>query len=348
MQYKVETLKKIELEITSNCNAACPGCARTLNLDKLVVSEFGLAEIKRIFDSVDKIQNKKFKLCGVLGDPIINQDCLDIVQYLLVNKGSVEISTNASLRSTDWWRKLGKLAFQYKNCLRIHFCIDGHKETNHIYRINTNFKRIEKNLSAFCKEAPPFSSSWIFIVFDHNEYEIDAAKKHATELNLLFATRTGMRNSYYDWIAKLKTKENRISVSKSYEHSKKQLVDEISNFIKSEHKDEFKENKIISSVRCKYIHQNEIFIASDLSVWPCCFLWDSFFKNKECIRQKLGIFEENWNNLRNHSLEKILSHEWFERLLAESWKTKHPLHFDRCLQSCGYNQAYHNEINYEQ
>ena len=33
-------IKKVELEITSDCNAACPGCARTLNKDLLQIQSF--------------------------------------------------------------------------------------------------------------------------------------------------------------------------------------------------------------------------------------------------------------------------------------------------------------------
>lgn len=345
--FNISKLQKIELEITSNCNAACPGCARTLNKDKLEICEYGIKEVKEIFDTKKKIQNKNFKLCGVLGDPVINKDCLEITEYILKNKGSVEISTNASLRSVNWWYKMGELANNYKNNLKVHFCIDGHKNTNHIYRVNTNFEKIEKNLEAFCENAPKYSSSWIFIVFDHNEKDLDTAKKHAQRLGLNFATRTGMRNSYYDWITKIKKQEKKILVSKKHEHSKKNLVQKIFNFIESKDKDEQIEKQLISTVKCKFIHQNEIFIASDLSVWPCCFLWDSYFKNKESIREKLDIFDNGWNNLKYNTLEHILSHEWFQKLLEESWQTQHPLHFDRCLQTCGYNQAYHNEINYE-
>ena len=33
-------IKKVELEITSDCNAACPGCARTLNKELLQINSF--------------------------------------------------------------------------------------------------------------------------------------------------------------------------------------------------------------------------------------------------------------------------------------------------------------------
>ena len=97
---------------------------------------------------------------------------------------------------------------------------------------------------------------------------------------------------------------------------------------------------------CKYIHEGEIFIASNLTLWPCCFLWDSAFKNKEGILDKLNQFEPNWNSLKHHSKEEILQHPWYAKLLAASWEPGHELHLTRCIRTCAKNKAYHNEINY--
>jgi len=63
----ISKLKKVELEITSDCNAACPGCARTQNLDILRINSFTEQDVRRMFPNPDHIRNTKFKLCGVLG-----------------------------------------------------------------------------------------------------------------------------------------------------------------------------------------------------------------------------------------------------------------------------------------
>ena len=42
---QTDFVRNVELEITSNCNAACPGCARTLNPDKLEVTSLSLIHI---------------------------------------------------------------------------------------------------------------------------------------------------------------------------------------------------------------------------------------------------------------------------------------------------------------
>lgn len=344
-------LKKVELEITSNCNAACPGCARTLNSNLLKINSFTFEDLKRIFPAAD-YTGVEFKFCGVLGDPIVNPDFLKMIEWLVYHGGYCEVSTNGGYNNEEWWSRIGNIASAYPGKVYIHFCIDGHKETNHIYRVNTKWNTIERNITAFAKTAPAQSASWIYIEFDHNEHELPIAKKHAEDLGFRFATRTGMRNSYHTWVAKIGKKnavvETQITTTGKKEHSKKEIVKEIDRFIKDyrSNKDNTKKQEMVDSIVCKYIHENEIFIASDQSMWPCCFLWDSAFKNSENIIEKLNHFEPNWNSLKYHSIDEIKQHPWFRELLAASWDPDHALHFNRCIRTCAKNKAYHNEINY--
>lgn len=346
-------IKKVELEITSDCNAACPGCARTLNSDLLQINSFSFEDLQRIFPPQD-YTGVEFKFCGVLGDPIVNPDFLHMVEYLTDLGGYCEVSTNGGYNTADWWRKLGAIAAKHSGLVHVHFCIDGHKETNHIYRVNTKWNIVERNIAAFAETAPEHNATWVYIVFDHNEHELETAKTHATVLGFDFATRTGMRNSYHDWIAKLGKKdkkvEKKITTTGKKEHSKKNVIQDLDRFIaeyKSNKADENETTEVLKTVVCKYIHEGEIFIASDQTMWPCCFLWDSAFKNRENIINRLNHFDPGWNSLKENSIEDIQRHEWFTELLEASWEPTHPLHFTRCIRTCAKNKAYHNEINYE-
>ena len=60
----IDNVHKIELEITSDCNAACPGCARTLNKDILRVNHFTLQDLQRMFPDERHIRRKDFRLCA--------------------------------------------------------------------------------------------------------------------------------------------------------------------------------------------------------------------------------------------------------------------------------------------
>lgn len=347
-------IRKVELEITSDCNAACPGCARTLNKDLLQINSFTLQDLQRIFPS-DDYSDVEFKFCGVLGDPILNKDCFAMTEYLLERGAYCEYSTNGGYNKEDWWKELGKLATKYLGKLHVHFCIDGHRETNHIYRVNTKWNVVERNITAFAETAPEKHATWIFIEFDHNEKDLVTARAHAAVLGFDFATRTGMRNSYHQWLSQVGKKNSKetkvITTTGSKEHKQKEIAKELDKFIleyktKKQQTDKNKVTEIVSSITCKYIHEQEIFIANDLSVWPCCFLWDSFFKNSEKIIDKLNYFDNGWNNLNHHSLEEILNHSWYQKLLEASWTPGHPLHLTRCIKTCAKNKAYHNELYY--
>ena len=109
-------IERVELEISSDCNAACPGCARTQNIDLVKPTNLTLEQIQTWFP---KPMGIKFKFCGVLGDPIVNPQCMAITKYLVDNGGLVQYSTNGGRNSADWWRELGTLGID------VHFCVDG-------------------------------------------------------------------------------------------------------------------------------------------------------------------------------------------------------------------------------
>ena len=342
----MDKIKKIELEITSDCNAACPGCARTLNKDILQVTSFTLEDLKRIFPTTNHIADKEFKFCGVLGDPAIHPQFADMIEYLLQHGGRTSISTNGAVGSVDMWRRIGNLAQQYHKMFFIQWCIDGHRETNHIYRVNTKWNVLERNINAFCETVGEYTAraQWVFIVFDHNEHELDIAKQHAERLGFKFATRTGMRNSYNNWVAELGKKNNKqkkvITTTGDKEHKRKDEVYKLDKLIANNEVD----NSIINTISCKYVHEGEIFIGSNLSMWPCCFLYDSKFKNRENIVEKLSEYNDGWNSLKEHSIEEIMQHPWYDKVLEESWNPTHSKHMNRCIRTCAYNKAYQNVL----
>ena len=103
-------LEKVELEITSDCNAACPGCARTRPAKEgtLEINHIGLDDLIRLFPPGD-YDGVEFKFCGVLGDPIVHPQCLEICEWLGSKGGNVIISTNGGYNTPEWWSKLAKV-----------------------------------------------------------------------------------------------------------------------------------------------------------------------------------------------------------------------------------------------
>ena len=352
---KIDNIERVELEISSDCNAACPGCARTQNIDMLQPTNLTIGQIQTWFPDKRHIENKIFKLCGVLGDPIVNPDCMAITKWLLEHGGRVHYSTNGGYNNAKWWFELGELSGRYGNdILKVHFCVDGFRETNHIYRVNTIYNIVDRNMQAYSdgghSTGGRAEASWIYIVFDHNEYELDAARERATELDFRFATRTGMRNTFHDWVAKIGKKNNLtekiITTTGAKEHSKVAIVKELDRFIQNDDNSPEQIGEIVNSISCKFYHDKEIFVSANSTLWPCCFLWDSAFKNKDGIMDKYSTFEKDWNNLSVHSIDTILNTDYYLQTLSDSFDPRHNKHISRCIRTCAKNRAYHNEVTY--
>ena len=325
-------LKKIELELSTYCNAKCPLCARTQFIDNVDLEHISLKDIIRLFPTLESCEHKQFKFCGVLGDPLMNPEILEITKYIVKNNGYCNISTNSGIQTEQFWFELGRISAETKN-VYVHFAVDGFEETNHIYRVNIDFNIINRNMQAYFEGGKgDMLGGWTYIVFDHNEHEVELAKKRATELNLDFVIRTGMRNS----LSTCSTAK----VSDKTEHTKAKKFKELQKKVETE----TVSKEIIDSVVCKYVHEDEIFISGHLKLFPCCFLWDSYFKNKENIRQKLAFDNLNWNNLKINSIDEVLQHKYYKTVLQESWNPSHNKHLKRCLLTCANNKLYHNQL----
>ena len=171
-----EYVRNIEFELTNRCNAGCPLCSRTgTNKGGLSDSVFnsGWKEISKevhhhVIDSVDRNYIESIDYGGCYGDPLMHPNILEILQY---GEGIYqEVQTNASLQSVKFWKSIAKI----KN-LRMWFHLDGLEDTNHIYRRYTDWKKIEKNAKTFLDSGG--TGSWVFIVFHHNEHQVEEARE---------------------------------------------------------------------------------------------------------------------------------------------------------------------------
>jgi hypothetical protein len=88
------------------------------------------------------------------------------------------MNTNGGLRNTDWWIKLGRLMSGQKDYTV--FSIDGLEDTNHIYRINVDYKKVINNACAFISAGG--SAHWEMLVFDHNQHQVDQVEETARRL----------------------------------------------------------------------------------------------------------------------------------------------------------------------
>ncbi len=155
------------------------------------MSELTLANIKKILVPEFVAHMKRIYACGNYGDPIVARDCLEIFRYLRQAGPQMNLCmhTNGSARRPDWWSELANIMKQGLHYVR--FGIDGLEDTNHLYRRGTDWKTIMRNAQAFI--AAGGHAEWDYLVFRHNEHQVDQARELADEMGFkaFFVRKTG-------------------------------------------------------------------------------------------------------------------------------------------------------------
>ena len=161
---------QLHIELTDNCNAACPMCDRIQDPIKNI-HNLSLDNLK---ESIGDYRFKSINYCGNDGDPLMHKDFIEFVKFF--SPAYQLIHTNGSMRNTEFWQELASIP----NVIVI-FGIDGVTQATHSkYRVNTKLDKILKNAETFNNAGG--KSWWQFIVFEHNQHELDAAKWLADNL----------------------------------------------------------------------------------------------------------------------------------------------------------------------
>lgn len=194
-----DNVKSLHIETSSVCNAACPMCPREIdpmfNKDTDAVS-LSLEKIKTMFSDSFIRQLDNMYMCGNYGDPAAAPDCINIFKHFrnINDQMYLGMHSNASLRSKEWWSELGSVLSR-KNDYCV-FSIDGLNDTNHIHRVNTNFDKIVENAKSFINNGG--RAIWDYIVFEHNEHQVEQARQLSKELGFVeFRVKVSRR---FNWV----------------------------------------------------------------------------------------------------------------------------------------------------
>ena len=315
-----DKVTQVHWEPTDKCNSGCAMCPRYdsqgFELSTLENVEWTLESFKKAW-TVDFIKDlNKVLACGNFGDPCACKEFVDMYEYMREINPNIELAcnTNGSLRTQDWWARLGKVITQRPDrtggyCT---FSIDGLEDTNHLYRRGTVWKNIMRNAEAFI--AAGGEAHWDFIVFEHNEHQVDEARELAIKMGFknFNVKRTTRWNQYKDgqgaypviWKGKYL-----YDLKQPKEEKFKHNFEDATYFQQSKYQSfnfhdfqqaEGKINKDMRFVNGKYqsivLHElkiacravknareyqpaNEIFISAGGHVAPCCFLGSEPFKD---------------------------------------------------------------------
>lgn len=258
-------VRMLHIEISSRCNARCPGCIRNFKgfpyNGGYVERDMSLGEFQNLLSQEFLSQIEEIWFNGNYGDFVMNPDGPEMVEYVIKsNPGIViNISTNGSARDREYWTRLGKTG------VKVWFCLDGLEDTHSLYRQDTNFDNILKN-AAILREAGG-KPSWQYTVFDHNKHQIDSARQLSIQLGFSeFATRPNNRGSIpvFDRQGRKIFNIGQVNPVKFPEK-----IDE--DFVKNN----FQNLEIISSsksINCESVNLKSLYISSTGEISPCCYL----------------------------------------------------------------------------
>ncbi len=322
---------KFHIELTDKCNAACPMCQRTRHLDRCSTDydkvrniELSLADFKRAFPPAFCRNVSRIDLCGSLGDPPAARDCLEICDYLTEHGVLVTMSSNGGLRNRSWWSRLGEI-FK-RNGSFVEFHIDGLEDTNHFYRVNTRFDWIVRNVEAYL--ATGAEAEWHYIVFKHNEHQVDEAHRRAKamgfrEFKVIDTIRFGASQRF-----EYQMPDGSTRYLEPATRSKSATGAAIPVATRSVSND----RAAVNGIRCKSAVENRPYITADGTISACC--WISESPDEARLHAQAGFKLES-RNIHRYDLETMLYQEPYASLYRQSWERgESPI----CKRKCGLNK----------
>jgi len=337
--FKFEDLLDIHFEITNRCQASCPMCNRNYHggLDNPLIknNDWTLEDFKRIANEKVLKKLNGFYFCGNFGDPIINDNMIDMIEYAAnVNpKLNIRIHTNGGARKKDWWQRLAKAMPETHNVI---FAIDGLEDTHHLYRIGTKYDTVIQNASAYIEAGG--RAEWCFLKFKHNEHQVDEARQRAQRLG--FALFTEKNSSRFIGQPKFEVYNKKGETEYYLEPPSDSQLAYITNEMVKNYK------QVLNDVEidCYVKHTKEIYIDAYRRVFPCCFLASTPYNytksnditapvRKEMLKQYNELMEEIGNNYAlERSIEDIIN--------ANSWQTVWNKYWTQnrlvtCSKTCG-------------
>ncbi len=332
--YHYDDIRIVHLELTHRCNAACPMCARNihggaLNPD-MPLSELSLADIRTILlpDLIARL--KRIYACGNYGDPIVARECIEVFRYLRDHGPQLNLClhTNGSARRPQWWRQLAAIMRQGPHYLR--FGIDGLEDTNHLYRRGTDWKTIMRSAAAFIDAGG--HAEWDFLVFKHNEHQVEAARQLAREMGFkeFFVRKTGRflssgeleTSDRFDVLDKqgkfeywLEQPSNPEYVNPAFGNLEqvKQRYGEYQTYLDQ------------VEINCKVAGgKGKIYLSAQGYALPCCWLGAVFSESSTAERQQFAELINHYGgssavDAKHRGLKQVIEGPLFQQAIPRSW-----------------------------
>lgn len=286
----------INIEVSSLCNARCPFCSRSKKVRPYGPHQISFTEFKLLPGSLLE-HVEWFSFGGNFGDLSTNNEMTQIAGYIKKMNPATELhgDSNGTGQDSDWWGTLGR----YFRDGVMFFALDGLEDTHSIHRKGCNFKKVLENVRAFTGAGGV--ACWKFILFQHNEHQVEQAEKIAKAI--------GCR---------------RFMVVSSREYSDELLRPKtVSIEIKDDIFARYRERSIAEQrpAVCKPIGNKSIYIAADGTVHPCCLAHCMYVTEHDPSFQFVVPLIDKYIdqiNFKTRPLDEIIQGPYFETVLEIS------------------------------
>jgi len=317
--YDIDTVKILEIELTTFCNANCGACDRNINggktNPKMPLEHMSLDTWKSLITAENLKYITTVTFDGNFGDAAMHPKMLEMLEYMATIKHDifVKVSSNGGARNEEFWKGLAEVLNKF-SFHEMQFAVDGLEDTNHIYRRNVIWKKLISNITAFNQAAGV--STWRAIIFDHNKHQVNDMMLLAGELGCYKFKTYRNRTTPIELTAYKNLPAGTITSPTTAEFE--QLYKTIKQF---RHYVIPYENKIVSNLySCPMAEEQTIAVATNGQIWPCCFIYGNTI-----TKHKPFPYEE-WieNNVTHNNLGSIL--ELFRKKLYPAWdKNTYPI-----------------------
>jgi MoaA/NifB/PqqE/SkfB family radical SAM enzyme len=336
--FKFNELKQIHLEITNNCQAACPMCNRNIDggLDNplIKIRNWSFDEFKTIMSPEVLGQIESYYFCGNFGDPILNNDLIKMCAWSKITAPTVRVAvhTNGGARNTDWWRTLAQAL---PDDHRVVFALDGLEDTHHLYRVGTKYETVIENAKAFIDAGG--KAEWVFIKFKHNEHQVEEAQRRSIELG--FKSFVLKNSSRFILEPRVKV----VDRTGELMHYIEPATETPLKFIDKKIIDAYKQIVDNSVIECKVQREKEVYIDAYGDLFPCCWLAsvpytyldpdDALEVRSEMLKQHHEMVASLGDiNTKTRPIKSIVNSDEYQTVWNAYWTTNKLI---TCARTCG-------------
>jgi len=183
------------IDACTHCNLHCPACPNGKGVKDFSRGFLKFEDFKKFIDRY-KYFIEKMRLSN-LGELFINPEIFKIIKYAEDAGIQTYADSNLNYFNDSMAEELVK-----SNMSELCVAVDGASAETYVqYRHGGDFNKVINNIKSINKYKEKYSTSkpyliWQFVIFDHNQHEIEQAQQKAEELNMKFRLRENWEKNF--------------------------------------------------------------------------------------------------------------------------------------------------------